>query len=639
MGFKDRTLFHHINLKLEPGERLALIGANGCGKTTLLRLITGEYAPEEGQVVLGKHVRLGYAAQETQAEAAPQEAPRTVYEEALSVFAPLLALEQELETLAAQLQDETHPLHKNLLHRQADAHEAFEREGGRTFRARTKSLLTGLGFGLEAQAQPVQILSGGQKVKLRLGRLLLAGADLLLLDEPTNHLDIAACAWLEGYLQSYAGAVILVSHDRWFLDRVATKTALMRHGGLTIFAGGYAASLAQIKTQAALDRRRYENQMAEIRRIEGIIAQQKRFNQERNYVTIASKEKQIARLRAALVEPPPNPKELRFRFPEAAAAGNEVLRLRGLSKSFGEKPLFREVEALLEKGDRAFILGANGCGKTTLLKLLQRKLQPESGWFSWGANVRPGFYDQELSDVRGKKTVLDEVWDAFRTMTQTEVRTLLGHFLFSGDDVHKSVETLSGGERARVALLKLLLSGANVLVLDEPTNHLDIPSREALETALAQFDGTILCVSHDRYFISKLATKVFALRRDGLVFCGATYEEYAAQTAAQGTQPVTPKSPTACREPQDAPALPQEAKNAYQRRKQAQVAAVKQKQALRVCEAQIARLEQTQQTLRAQLANPANAADYERLLRLTEELHACEDELLRAMEEWEALLT
>jgi len=624
MGFEDRVLFKNINLGLEAGEKLALVGANGCGKTTILRLITGELRPEAGQVVLGKHVRLGYASQiesvsfgaERDRDGASGE--NTVYDEALRVFAPVLAMERELERITQEL----HHTHSDeLLHRQDELRGAFERGGGLTCRAKTRSLLLGLGFDETMQALPCSILSGGQNVKLRLGRLLLSGADLLLLDEPTNHLDLQAMAWLEGYLSDYPGAVVMVSHDRWFLDKVATRTAELHHGKLTLYRGGYSAALKQKQAQAELDRRHYDNQMGEIRRIEGIIEQQKRFNQERNYVTIASKQKQIERLRADLIAPDAYLKELRFRFPDVPETGGEVLRLRGLAMAFGEKKLFCDITGLIEKGERAFLLGPNGCGKTTLLKILRRLLKPVEGYFAWGANVRLGYYDQALGSVSSSKTVLDEVWDSFKFMTHNEVRSALGMFLFSGEDVFKAVDTLSGGERARIALLKLLLSGANVLLLDEPTNHLDIPAREALEAALAQFGGTMLVVSHDRYFISKLATKIYALRPEGLAPCGASYEEYVSLGDAE--------KPAAAAVKKEKPI------NEYQQKKLDAAEARRKRSELARCEAGIARLEGEMERLHRELSLPEVAADYEKVLELSAEIQLCEQALEAKYEEWE----
>jgi len=617
ISFEDRVLFQNLNLSLNQGERLALVGANGCGKTTLLRLITGALTPDNGQVVLGKHVRLGFAEQEERTgkleDLADGGTAQTVYEAALEVSRHLMDMEQALE----ELQERLHAEHTTeLINRHDELHNAYERGGGLTYKARTKSALVGLGFPEEDHSKPACLLSGGQNVKLRLGRLLLSGAELLLLDEPTNHLDVLAIRWLEEFLSSYAGTVILVSHDRYFLDRVATKTAALAHGKLTVYKGGYSDYLRQKAEQDELARKNYENQIEEIRRIEGIIEQQRQFNQKRNYITIASKQKQIDRLREDLVIPDSHLRELHFQFPSVPVTGNEVLRISGLSKSFGTHTLFTNVNALIEKGVHVFILGANGCGKTTLLNILRRQLKAEEGYFAWGANVRVGSYDQSLqANLSGSNTVLDEVWDAYRTLTQTEVRSALGMFLFSGDDVFKQVSTLSGGERARIALLKLMLSGANVLLLDEPTNHLDIPSREALEHALSQFEGTIIAVSHDRFFIQKLAAKNLRLSPGGLHECDAE-------------EAVQPERKTAVQKQAKEP-------NEYHRKKEDASRRRRLATALTRCEADIALLEDDLTRLQTEME--ACADDYEAILRLTEELHEAEQQLEAQMTLWEEM--
>ncbi|MDR2526116.1 MAG: ABC-F family ATP-binding cassette domain-containing protein [Oscillospiraceae bacterium] len=627
MGFEDRVLFTDVQLLLAQGQRLALVGANGCGKTTLLRLIAGEYTPESGAVVLGKGVRLGYARQEAGEDGEQSENSGSVYDEALAVFAPLAALEAELQTIHDSLLTAQS---EQLLHRQAELREQYEQAGGLTYQARTRSALAGLGFSAAEQALPVCLLSGGQRAKLRLGRLLLSGADLLLLDEPTNHLDLDAIAWLEGFLGEYRGAVILVSHDRYFLDRVATHTAELRHGRLTLRKGGYSEALRRREAQALLDAKHYENQTEEIRRIEAMILQQRQFGQAHNFKTIASKEKQMERLRAELVAPEGQLRQLRFRFPPVPETGGEVLRLRGLCKAYGEKKLFTNVECLIEKGERVFLLGPNGCGKTTLLNILRRKCKPDAGYAAWGANVCPGSYDQTLAlapELR-EATVLDSLWDLHRGMTQTEIRSLLGAFLFSGEEVFRPLGCLSGGERARLELLKLLLSGANVLLLDEPTNHLDIASREALENALLTFGGTVLAVSHDRYFISKLATKLYRLTPGGLEYCGKSYQEYEQALAVSHMAHSAAPEETGRGKPGG---------NGYLRKKEAASAERRRATALARCEAEIARLESEVKAAEAALTAPDAAADYEKLPALTAVLEQAQTALQERYTEWENL--
>ncbi|MDR1464631.1 MAG: ABC-F family ATP-binding cassette domain-containing protein [Oscillospiraceae bacterium] len=624
-SFEDRLLFSGVNLMVEPRERVGLVGPNGCGKTTLLRLILGELEPESGAAVLGSGVRVGFAAQMTgDGQDGPAGGEATVSEELLAVFAPLMELERQLEDLHRQIH--AHP-EEALLHRQSELTEAFERGGGLTFRSRAKAALAGLGFPEETHGLPCSALSGGQRAKLRLGRLLLSGADLLLLDEPTNHLDLYALAWLEDFLAAYPGAVILVSHDRFFLDRATNRTAELSHRRLRLWKGGYSDYLAQKQTQAELDRRHYENQMAEIRHIEEIIEQQRRFGQKRNFITIESKQKMLERKKAELTVPEGAEGAVRFQFPPVLPSGNEVLRLRGLAKSYGGKILFRNLEALIERGDRAVILGPNGCGKTTLLQIIRRRLQPDAGYVSLGASVRPGSYDQDLAGSPSPASVLDDVWDARRSLTQTEVRSLLAAFLFRGEDVFRPVHLLSGGERARVALCKLILSGANLLLLDEPTNHLDVASRETLERALLQFDGTILAVSHDRYFINRLATKVFALTPEGLTPCGASYDDY---LTLQGGS-------AAGQSAADTPAKEEKTPNEYQLRKQHAAEERRRQTALVRCEADIARRETDLTALQTRLSAPETAADYETLLALTREAEAAQAALEKLYAAWEEL--
>ncbi|MDR2646521.1 MAG: ABC-F family ATP-binding cassette domain-containing protein [Oscillospiraceae bacterium] len=619
MSFETRSLFAGVHLLVEAGDRIALVGANGCGKTTLLRLITGELQADGGAILRGRDTTLSYAAQTD----AAQDPSATAYEAMLDVFADLIALEREIEQLNIRLAQSPSD---ELLHRQAECAERFQSQGGLTFRSRARATLLGLGFAEEDHTRPIGTFSGGQQAKLRLGRLLLSPADLLLLDEPTNHLDLHAVEWLEGFLRDYKGAVIMVSHDRWFLDQAATRTAELHHGKLQVWNGGYSSALRQKQTQTELDRKHYEQQAEEIKRIEGIIEQQKRFGQARNFVTIASKQKQIDRLKADLIPPDGSLRGLRFQFPPVPETGNEVLRVTELSFGYDPKNLlFDGLSALIEKGDRAFLLGENGCGKTTLFQLILHRLRPTRGCVRLGANVRLGYYDQNLADIISAKTVLDDIWDTKRTLTQTQVRSLLGMFLFSGDDVFKTVDCLSGGERARLALLKLILSGANVLLLDEPTNHLDIASREALEEALSQFEGTIFAVSHDRYFINKLATKVYHLRPRELRFCGVRYEDYLAGIQTDQTDTIRKKK--------------EKPPNDYQLRKEKASEYRKKVSAFTHTEAEILQEEASERTLCDQLQNPEVAADYAQILDLTTRLEETRARLAYLYDQWETIHT
>ena len=615
MSFGDRTLFRDVCFDVGERERVALVGPNGTGKTTLFWLITGELEPTAGQIVKGRNTRLGYMEQH-----ACEHSRRTVYDEMLTVFDDLIRMEARLDEIAHALQtgagDQT-----ALIAEQSALHEQFERQDGLTFRSRTRSALLGLGFAEKDFTLTCSELSGGQRSKLSLGKLLLSSADLLLLDEPTNHLDMDSVEWLEDFLREYKGSAILISHDRYFLDRVTEKTMDFSRGTLRTWRGGYTEYLRQKRLRDEQEKRDYENAMAEIERIRGIIEQQRRFGRERNFITIASKEKMLERKMEELVVPEAAAAAVHFRFPPVPETGNEVAVLRGVSKAFGEKTLFRDVDIQIDRGDRAFLLGANGCGKTTLLRILRGETDADAGTVRLGSNVRIGYFDQTLSGLHEEKTVIDEVWDAHRLMNQTQVRSALALFLFRGEDVYKKVSELSGGEKARLALLRLMLSGANFLVLDEPTNHLDVRSREALEDALADFSGTMLVVSHDRYFINKLCTRVLHMADGGVEEVLGNYDDYAARrqrTAVQKQQAV--------RKP-----------NEYKRKKELESEKRRLDGKIRRCEEAIAETEQALDDANAQLSAPQTASDYEQILRWTQtinDLHERQDEL---MAQWELL--
>ena len=617
-GFLDGVLFKGAAFKVEETDRVGLIGANGCGKTSLFRLITGKYSPSEGGIVRGKDVRVGYMEQYLECDD-----NQTLYAEALTVFNDVIEMEAELEKVTLALMNDSNI---DLINRQLRLTEEIERRDGLVYKAKTKSALLGLGFSEEDLDLKVSSLSGGQRSKLSLCKLLLSDANLLLLDEPTNNLDIDAVNWLEDFLLKYKGAFIVVSHDRYFLDKVTTSTMEIAHGKLTLTKGNYTV-FQKLKAERELAiEREYEKTITEIKRIEGIIEQQKRFNQERNYITIASKEKQIERLKETLVVPEKALKSVNFSFKTDVRTGDEVLSVQNLEKAFPGKELFKNFNLTVYREDKTFLLGPNGCGKSTFLKIINKEVMPDNGVFKLGSNVKIGYFDQNIDKLHSEKTVLDEVWDMYRFMTETEIRSALAMFLFRGEDVFKKVSLLSGGERAKISLLKIMLSKPNFLILDEPTNHLDIISREVLESALTDFNGTLLVVSHDRYFINKLATKVVHLTHDGAVNIDGNYDTYLEfRDNKKMTEKVTvEKKPTV---------------NEYKLKKEKASLERKRKTRITKLESEITEKEKEIQETEAILSLPETTANYEELLKVTEQLNNLKTELDNMYEEWETLQT
>ncbi len=612
--FGGRLLFENVSFDVNEGDFVGLIGANGTGKTTLFKVITGEIEPSEGGAFVSKHTKTGYLEQH-----ACHGSVRTVYDEALSVFSNLMETENELERIAAEI-DGNSADRDNLIEKQNMLHEQFQEQGGLTFRSRTRSALIGLGFSENDFSLTCDKLSGGQRSKLSMCKLLLSGSELLLLDEPTNHLDIAGTEWLESYLSTYKGTVIVISHDRYFLDRITNKTVELANHKCHCSKGNYSEYLRQKEERLESERRQYENLLEEIKRIEGIIEQQRSFARERNFITAESKRKMLEKKKAELVEPEPSLAKMRMKFTPACETGNDVLEVRGLSKTFGSKALFRNGDMQVFKNDRVFILGANGCGKTTLLRILTRQFSADEGSYNFGANVKTGYFDQSLESLRGGKTVIDEIWDEHRLFTETTVRKYLALFLFRGDDVFKNVDTLSGGEKAKLCLLKLMLSGANVLLLDEPTNHLDIPSREVLEAALEDFDGTIICVSHDRYFINKLSTKIYRMTPDGFEKFDGDYNDYAEIALNQA---------------KEKPKKAEVKVNSYKLRKERESEINRLKGKIKRGEAEIDRLDGEISELNGQLSTPEVSADYEKVIEFTNKINELTETQLSLMEEWE----
>ena len=499
-SFVEQKLFENVSFDIEKGDKVGFIGANGVGKTTLFRIIDGETSPDEGNVFKSGDITIGYMQQH-----ACTHPERSVYDELISVFDYLIEMESDIAGMNAVVAESATPEN---IEKQTALIENFESLGGLTYKSRTRSALIGFGFEEKQFDMPTGKLSGGQRSKLSLLKLLLSRSDFLLLDEPTNHLDINSVNWLESFIKGFKGSMLIISHDRYFLDKVTNKTIELEHQSIMMYRGNYTEF--KKKKQAYEDslRNKYENDLKEIKRIEGIVEQQKRWGRERNFITAASKQKQADKIKAQLVAPEKELETVNMRLEPKLESGNDVLMVTDLSKSFGDKSLFKNVSFHIRKGEKVFILGDNGCGKTTLFNILMGKLSFDSGFYEYGAQVDIGYFDQMQSNLDLNKSALDEIWDTFPDMTETRVRTYLGSFLFKGDEVFKPLNQMSGGERARVSLLKLMLNGSNLLLLDEPTNHLDASSREQLEQTLSDYEGTMLIISHDRYFINKLADRV-----------------------------------------------------------------------------------------------------------------------------------
>ena len=603
VSFVERVLFTGVSFDVEQHDKLGFIGANGVGKTTLFKTLCGKLEPTEGVIAFEKNTRVGYM--EQHACSIPD---RLIFDELLTVFDYLREMEVEINRLTSMIDRGDGELDE-LVEKQTALIERYEAEGGLTYKSRTGAALLGLGFTEKEFTLPVGSLSGGQRSKLSLAKLLLSRSNLLLLDEPTNHLDIKSVSWLEDFLRDFKGAMIIISHDRYFLDNVTNKTLELEHCKTMCYKGSYSEFIKKKQAYNESLKNKYENDLKEIKRIEGIVEQQKRWGRERNFITAASKQKEADRIKAQLVTPDSELETVRMRFSPKRESGNDVLMCRGLSKSFGEKMLFENVSFDIRKGERVFILGENGCGKTTLFRIIMGRLPQDRGAFDYGANLEIGYFDQMQQDLNLDKTAYDEIGDCFPNMTQTEIRSALAAFLFKGDDVFQPLGKMSGGERARVSLLKLMLRGGNLLLLDEPTNHLDASSREELERNLLDYSGTLLIISHDRYFINKLATRVLALDKNGVTEYLGNYDYYLERTR----QSQNAQEPSQSRKKE-------KPKNEYFLNKQRQSEERKRQTALRRAEEEIERLDGEIERVQTLLGSDEVTADYERLLELTSEL-------------------
>lgn len=604
------VVLNNINFSINEGDRLGIVGVNGAGKSTLAKIIAGTFTPSSGSVYIAKDKTVSMLAQN-----AMLESENTVLAEMLDAFPEIVAAERRLGELSASI--ENHIGGNEAIEKYATLTEDFRKMGGYEYRSRTKSTLARFGFGEDSLDKTINKLSGGERTRLALVKLLLREPDLLILDEPTNHLDMETLAWLEEHLRSYKKTLILISHDRYFLDRAANKILDIEHTEATIYNGNYSAYAAQKAEQRKALAKKHELQQKEISRIEAIIDQQRRWGQAHNFITIKSKQKQIEHLEKDSVSAPKNlPKNISLRFSEARESGSDVLFAENISKSYGERKILSDISFEVKKRDRIMIVGPNGCGKSTLVRILGGLDEDYSGVLRFGYNVIPGYYDQEQQTLDNDSTVLEEVCRAHDKLTMPVVRSALASFLFFTEDMDKKVSVLSGGERARLMLCKMILSQINLLILDEPTNHLDIGSREALEDALMQFSGTIIAVSHDRYFVRKLSSKIFDMTSGLRIFCGS-YDEY-----CEKKEQKTVKSTAITQEKTVA-----ESKQSYLDAKKNASDIRKNKSKIERCEAEIEKLEDEKSHLAKEAEGDASG-DYVRL----SEIYARTDEIDKLLE-------
>ena len=637
-SFGDNDILKHVSFHIEEHEKTAVVGINGAGKSTLLKIIIGELAADDGYVTLSKGAAIGYLAQHQDLAGA-----ETIYDALLEAKRPVLEMEERLRRLEAEMKSASGETLESMLQEYSRLNHEFEMADGYSVQSEITGVLKGLGFAEEEFSKSIDALSGGQKTRVSLGKLLLTKPDVLLLDEPTNHLDMESIAWLETYLRTYPGSVLIVAHDRYFLDRVVTKIVELDGGTATVFAGNYTAysqKKAQIR-EAKL--KAYLNQQQEIRHQEEVIAKLRSFNREKSIRRAESREKMLDKI-DRIEKPREIDDAMDIRLEPDVISGNDVLTVRGLAKSFGSQHLFSHVDIDIKRGERVAIIGNNGTGKTTLLKIINGLLPADEGQIRLGTKVHIGYYDQEHQVLHMEKTLFEEIQDERPAMTNTQVRSTLAAFLFTGDDVFKQIKDLSGGERGRLSLAKLMLSQANFLLLDEPTNHLDITSKEILEDALCRYTGTVLYVSHDRYFINRTATRILDLTGQSFLSYIGNYDYYlekkedveaaafGAQTQAADTSGLAGPSGSGTQAPDTKGALAD-----WRQQKEEQARIRKRKNDLKKTEDAIHQLETRDGEIDDLLTQEDVYTDTARLVELNNEKQAIAAKLETLYEQWEAL--
>lgn len=631
-AFVENQVLKNVSFHIEDHEKAAIVGINGAGKTTLLRIIVGEMTPDDGQVVLAKDKTLGYLAQNSTVDTS-----HTIYEELLSVKADLLRLEEKIRECENNMKHADGDALEDLMKQYTSLTHAFETGGGYLYRSELVGVLKGLGFTEDEFSKPVATLSGGQKTRVALGRLLLQNPDLIILDEPTNHLDMNSIAWLETYLLNYKGAVLIVSHDRYFLDRIAGKVIEIDQSKATTFMGNYSDYAVKKEQLRVAAWNAYMNQQREIKHQEDVIEKLKSFNREKSIKRAESREKMLDKIE--VIEKPSEVRtDMKLTLTPRILSGNDVLTVEHLSKSFDSHKLFTDVNFEIKRGEHVAIIGDNGSGKTTLLKILNGLVPADQGTFRLGSNVEIGYYDQEHHVLHSEKTLFEEISDDYPYLNNTQIRNVLAAFLFTGEDVFKRISDLSGGERGRVSLAKLVLSNANFLILDEPTNHLDIMSKEILEDALNGYEGTILYVSHDRYFINRTAHRILDLTEGQFVSYVGNYDYYlekhdTVMAAIEANAPQNADADSAVA----AKAAESEVKLDWKAQKEEQARLRKKENDLKKCEEKIAELEARISEIDTEMSDPAIGTQVAKLQELSKEQTTCQEQLEKLYEQWEEL--
>lgn len=631
-AFVENQVLKNVSFHIEDHEKAAIVGINGAGKTTLLRIIVGEMTPDDGQVVLAKDKTLGYLAQNSTVDTS-----HTIYEELLSVKADLLRLEEKIRECENNMKHADRDALEDLMKQYTSLTHAFETGGGYLYRSELVGVLKGLGFTEDEFSKPVATLSGGQKTRVALGRLLLQNPDLIILDEPTNHLDMNSIAWLETYLLNYKGAVLIVSHDRYFLDRIAGKVIEIDQSKATTFMGNYSDYAVKKEQLRVAAWNAYMNQQREIKHQEEVIEKLKSFNREKSIKRAESREKMLDKIE--VIEKPSEVRtDMKLTLTPRILSGNDVLTVEHLSKSFDSHKLFADVNFEIKRGEHVAIIGDNGSGKTTLLKILNGLVPADQGTFRLGSNVEIGYYDQEHHVLHSEKTLFEEISDDYPYLNNTQIRNVLAAFLFTGEDVFKRISDLSGGERGRVSLAKLVLSNANFLILDEPTNHLDIMSKEILEDALNGYEGTILYVSHDRYFINRTAHRILDLTEGQFVSYVGNYDYYlekhdTVMAAIEANAPQNADADSAVA----AKAAESEVKLDWKAQKEEQARLRKKENDLKKCEEKIAELEARISEIDTEMSDPAIGTQVAKLQELSKEQTSCQEQLEKLYEQWEEL--